>query len=312
MRPVQAVRWPASRAGCARAAARPVRGGVLRQTGANRRRRAWTGRRGGCGAATAGRGRCRSRRVQRGCWCGGGAVIGRDCVLAGAVWRVLPAAGRLRLPGPGSTPAVPPALARRGDLAAAVSPTLFGVERAGRGGSRSALRCDDGQADHALAGGMQAQPAHRAVHAVHVDDDIVGLGAPATAASVRRGASLAAWKAACRAVSVAGSMPVRPKVRRIVASVDIAMVRECCGRPTARQRAQASQVSVVSGCIAGPASRRRVRSRPSGHRRRSASQCVVTDADESGHARQVLRLRHALAAAGCAGTPSGRRGCCGC
>ena len=32
-----------------------------------------------------------------------------------------------------------------------------------------------GQADHALARGMQAQPAHRAVHAVHVDHDVVGV-----------------------------------------------------------------------------------------------------------------------------------------
>jgi hypothetical protein len=33
-----------------------------------------------------------------------------------------------------------------------------------------------GQSDHALAGSVQPQPAHRSIHAVHVDDDMVGIG----------------------------------------------------------------------------------------------------------------------------------------
>ncbi len=32
------------------------------------------------------------------------------------------------------------------------------------------------QTDHDLAGPVQVQPAHRSVHAVHVDDDVVGVG----------------------------------------------------------------------------------------------------------------------------------------
>jgi len=35
-----------------------------------------------------------------------------------------------------------------------------------------------GQADHPFAGGMQPEPAHRSVHAVHVDDHVVGIAFP--------------------------------------------------------------------------------------------------------------------------------------